>query len=103
MPLPHCLRRELPQQPVERPRRQVWSRSNGQLCFRIRRTAGYLTMELPEVYLIAGGNAHTIQATVIVDGNAQSIEVQKNKWMSVGEGADPEGGPATLLEFRASA
>jgi hypothetical protein len=82
---------------------QVWSRSKGQLCFRIRGTAGYLIMELPEVYLIAGGNDHTIQATVTVGGNAETVQVQKNEWISVGEGADPESSPATLLEFRASA
>jgi hypothetical protein len=82
---------------------QVWSRSKGQLCFRIRGTTGYLTMKLPEVYLIAGGNDHSIQATVTVDGNAETVQVQKNEWISVGEGADPESRPATLLEFRASA
>jgi hypothetical protein len=82
---------------------QVWSRSKGQLCFRIHGTAGYLTMDLPEVYLIAGGNDHTIQATVTVEGNTESIQVQKNMWISVGEGADAESGTATLLEFRASA
>ena len=82
---------------------EVWSRSKGQFCFRISGAAGYLTMELPEVYLIGGGSTHTVQATVTIDGNAKTVQAPKGKWLSVGEGADPESSPATLLEFRASA
>jgi hypothetical protein len=82
---------------------EVWSRSKGQLCFRIRGTTGYLSMELPEVYLIAGDGDHSIQATVTVDGNTETVQVPKDQWISVGEGADPESVPATLLEFRVSA
>jgi hypothetical protein len=82
---------------------RVWSRSKGQLCFRISGTTGYLTMELPEVYLISGGSDHTIQATVTIEGNVGTVQVPKNTWTPVGEGADAESRPAALLEFRATA
>jgi hypothetical protein len=82
---------------------EVWSRSKGQFCFRINGTIGSLTMELPEVYVIKGGSSHTIRATVTVDGKVETVPVQRNRWTPLGEGADPESRPATLLEFRASA
>jgi hypothetical protein len=82
---------------------EVWSRSKGQFCFRITGTLGSLTLDLPEVYVIKGGSNQTIQATVTVDGKAETVPVRPNTWTSVGEGADPKSGPATLLEFRASA
>jgi hypothetical protein len=81
---------------------EVWSRK-GRFCFRITETVGTLTLDLPEVYLIKGGSQHTIEATVTVDGTVKTVPVQTNTWTSVGEGADPKSGPATLLEFRASA
>jgi hypothetical protein len=81
---------------------EVWSRK-GRFCFRITETVGTLTLDLPEVYLIKGGSQHTIEATVTVDGTVKTVPVPTNTWTSVGEGADPKSGPATLLEFRASA
>jgi hypothetical protein len=82
---------------------EVWSRSKGQFCFRIVGTVGSLSLDLPEVYLIKGGGHHIIQATVTVGGQVKTVPVRANTWTSVGEGADAESGPATLLEFRASA
>jgi hypothetical protein len=82
---------------------RVWSRSKGQLCFRISGTTGYLTMDLPEVYLISGGTDHAIQATVTIEGNVSTVQVQKNTWTPIGEGTNPESAPAALLEFRAAA
>ena len=82
---------------------EVLSSSKGQFCFRLSGTRGYLTMELPEAYLIKGGSGHTITATVTVDNVVETVQVPKNIWVAVGEGADPENGLATLLELRAVA
>jgi hypothetical protein len=82
---------------------EAWSRSKGQLCFQITKTGGYLTMDLPEVYVIKGASNHTIQVTVTVNGKVETIKVQSDRWTPVGEGADEKSSPATLREFRTSA
>lgn len=82
---------------------EVLSRSKGKFCFQVKGTrGGYVTMELPETYLIKG-DSHPIAAKVIVDGETEIVPVNKNEWVPVGEGTDPNSGPATLLEIRASA
>lgn len=81
---------------------EVWSRSKGKFCFRIAPRGGYLTLEVPEVYL-AKGDDHAIQVAVAEKGSTKHYDVARNGWTSIGEGTDPDNGPATLLEIRAAA
>lgn len=82
---------------------EVWSRTKGHFCFRVTGSAGLLTMEVPEAYLLVGAGGHTIAAKVVVDGVTSSVAVGKGEFRGIGEGGDPDSGPATLLEFRATA
>lgn len=76
-----------------------WPGAQGEFCFRIRGAKGYLTLEVPEAYLIRG-DSHTVAAKVTVDGDTESVTVPKNTWVGVGEGSDPDSGPATVVELR---
>lgn len=80
---------------------EVLSRSGGRFCFQVKGAQGYLTLELPETYLIKGGN-HPLTAKVTIDGETKTVTVKKNEWAPVGEGSSPNSGPATLLEIRSS-
>lgn len=80
---------------------EVWSSSKGQFCFRVQGPQGYLTLELPQVYLLKG-DSHRVQAEVIVKDRKQVVAVKTNGWTSVGEGSAAHGAPATLVELRAS-
>lgn len=79
---------------------EVWSRNKGQYCFRVTGSTGYLTLELTEFYLVKGAGGQEMAAKVIVDGNEETVAVKKSTWVSIGEGADPGNGPATLVELR---
>lgn len=80
---------------------EVLSRRSGKFCFQVKGAQGYLTLELPETYLIKGDN-HSLAAKVTIDGKTETVAVKKNQWTPVGEGSSPNSGPATLLEIRAS-
>jgi len=82
---------------------EVWSRTKGNFCFKVSGASGWLTMEVPEAYLLVGAGGHTIAAKVVVDGVTSSVAVGKGEFRGIGEGGDPNSGPATLLEFRATA
>ncbi|MFD5092504.1 hypothetical protein ACFWMR_18010 [Amycolatopsis thailandensis] len=82
---------------------EVWSRTKGHLCFKISGATGLLTMEVPEAYLITGAGAHTIVADIVVDGVPSTVTVAKGEFRGIGEGSDPNSGPATLLEFHSAA
>lgn len=79
---------------------EVWGRGRAKLCFRIKGSQGSLTLEIPEVYLIKADN-HTLTVKVTVGGATTSVALKKNEWSPIGEG-NPESGPATLVELRAS-
>jgi hypothetical protein len=69
----------------------------GQVCFRAQGAGGLLTVEIPDVYLIRGGD-EDITATVTHDGASAEYEVAEGEWASVITG---EGTFAVLLEIQA--
>jgi hypothetical protein len=78
---------------------EVWSRAGEtSFCFRITANKGYLTLDLAKVYLIKGDD-HALKATMIVKGVPTVVDIEKNGWTSVGEGADPQNGPSSLVEL----
>ncbi|WP_216215983.1 hypothetical protein [Amycolatopsis aidingensis] len=81
---------------------EVWSRSKGRFCFSIAPQGGYLALEVPEVYG-AKGDDHSIEVTVTNRDRIETYDVSRNGWTPIGEGDDPDNGPATLLEIRADA
>jgi hypothetical protein len=82
-----------------RVRSRRWPGALGEFCFRVRGTRGFVTLELPETYLILG-DSHAATAKVTVDGETEAVTIPKNTWVGVGEGENPNNGPATLLELR---
>lgn len=75
-----------------------WAGDRGYFCFKIRGASGYLTLELPSVYLIKG-DSHTTAAKVTQDEVVKTVTVPENQWVPVGVEPDDDRG-ATLLELR---
>ncbi|MET9260632.1 hypothetical protein [Amycolatopsis sp. NPDC004079] len=77
---------------------QLKSRDKGDVCFRATGKDGFLTMEIPSVFLIYGGD-HNLAATLTPDaGPSKTYDVPANLWKSVGE--TDTGTPAKLVEIR---
>ncbi|MBG6135841.1 FG-GAP-like repeat-containing protein [Longispora fulva] len=70
-----------------------------QACFKITGPVGYLALEIPEVYTIKGDD-HAIKATLSTQGTVTSVDINRNAWTPVGEGASS--GVSTLLELNAT-
>lgn len=82
----------------------VWSRvAPTPFCFKARGSSGFVTLELEQAYFISAGSGHSLTAKATVDGETNMYAVPKNDATGLGEGEDPENGPATLLEIRTSA
>lgn len=83
----------------------VWSRvASTPFCFKAKGATGYLTLELEQAYFISAGSGHSLTAKVTVDGVTEPpITVPKDGGQGLGEGENPEKGPATLLEIRTTA
>ncbi|UOX87675.1 hypothetical protein MUY14_39145 [Amycolatopsis sp. FBCC-B4732] len=78
---------------------EVWSRTNdATFCFHVTANKGYLSLDLAKVYLIKADD-HSLKATMLVKGTPKVVDIEKNSWTSVGEGADPQNGPSSLLEL----
>ena len=78
---------------------QVKSRvTNGDTCFRAIGTRGYLTLEIPSVFLIYGGDHHTTATLTPPGGTSKTYDVPAQLWKPVGE--SDTGTPATLMEIR---
>jgi len=70
-------------------------------CFKATGAAGYLTMEIPDVYFVRGDNGRTIAAKVETHDNPTVVETEKvepGEWQAVGVGQSR--GSATILELR---
>ncbi|WP_328393326.1 hypothetical protein OHS70_02975 [Streptomyces sp. NBC_00390] len=80
---------------------EVWSRSNEKICFRVTGTTGYLTLEIPSVFVIKG-NDYSAQVDMTVGAERKTWDVNKNSWTSVGESADEQGREFMLMEIRTS-
>ncbi|MFE4383210.1 hypothetical protein [Streptomyces cyaneofuscatus] len=80
---------------------QVFSRTNGTICFRADAGPGQLTVEIPAVYGLRGDATHQTNVTLTAEGAPeQNIEVAKNQWKPVGEAADPERRDHVLVDIR---
>ncbi|MFB7460151.1 hypothetical protein [Streptomyces sp. NPDC056188] len=80
---------------------EVWSRKNGRICFRTTGTSGYLTLEIPSVFVIRSSDDHTADVTLTVPNTKpQEVEVPKGDWEPVGESIDPQGREFVLVEIR---
>jgi hypothetical protein len=78
---------------------EVWSRTNDSaFCFRVTADKGHLSLDLAKVYLIKADD-HTLKATMVIKGVPKVVDIEKNSWTSVGEGADPQNGPSSLVEL----
>ncbi|RKT87326.1 hypothetical protein SAMN05421805_1334 [Saccharopolyspora antimicrobica] len=71
-------------------------------CFRVIGAQGWLTVEIPRVYLIRGGE-HNVSARITVNGKTEAVDIPPGGHKPVGEGSAPPGdSPATLVELQAS-
>jgi hypothetical protein len=78
----------------------IWSRTRDTpFCLRTTGLSGRVSLELPETYLIRS-NSLALQASATVNGSTQTVSVNPDTWTGIGEGADPNSGPATLTEIR---
>jgi hypothetical protein len=77
----------------------VWARGMAEICFRATGTSGYLSMEIPSVYGVEGGD-EPAQVDLTVDDQTQTYGVDPGLWTPVGESADPEGREWMLVEIR---
>lgn len=89
---------------------QVRSAEAGLICFDITlpaetgaqraalRPRAWLTMRIPSVYVIRG-DEHDTEAVLTANDVTSTYELTPNAWTPVGEGVDPENGPAVLLRL----
>lgn len=77
----------------------VWARSKPEICFRATGTSGYLSMEIPSVYGVEGGD-ESAQVDLTVDTQTQTYDVAPGTWTPVGESVDPQAREWTLMEIR---
>ncbi|GAA0427534.1 hypothetical protein GCM10010357_56480 [Streptomyces luteireticuli] len=71
---------------------------HGQFCFRVTGRAGYLSLELPNVYG-ALGNDYDVNLKMMTSDEEKSFKLQKNTWTAVGKTADPQNREFALLEI----
>ncbi|WP_092526759.1 hypothetical protein [Amycolatopsis arida] len=58
----------------------------------------WLTMEIPSVFLIKASDRSS-RARLTTPEGTKTYYLESGKWNSVGEGADPDGGPQALLRI----
>ncbi|MER6415103.1 hypothetical protein ABT273_29195 [Streptomyces humidus] len=81
---------------------QVMARRKSEtICFRTVGNSGWLTLEIPAVYVMKG-NDYTTQVDMTVGSEQKSFDVAKNTWTAVGESADEQGREFMLMEIRTS-
>ncbi|MGW7531371.1 hypothetical protein [Amycolatopsis sp. NPDC054798] len=81
---------------------EVHARSKAATCFRASGPTGWLTLEIPEAYLVKA-DRHALDVDVTVKGTTKTYSVPKNDSKPVGEGETPANGPGTLLRITARA
>ncbi|WP_254405369.1 hypothetical protein [Streptomyces sp. AC627_RSS907] len=81
---------------------QVMARRNAEtICFRTVGDSGWLTLEIPAVYIVKG-NDYATQVEMTVGDEEKSFDIEKNTWTPVGESADEQGREHLLVEIRTS-
>ncbi|MGW2952746.1 hypothetical protein [Streptomyces eurythermus] len=71
------------------------------ICFRTVGNSGWLTLEIPAVYVVRG-NDYTTQVDMTVGDEEKTFDIEKNTWTAVGETADEQGRAFMLMEIRTS-
>jgi hypothetical protein len=77
----------------------------GRVCFRVTASSGWLSLQVPGVYEIRGdgqrtGTGHEVTAELVADdGEELTVEVDPDGSTQVGQGADPNAPPTTLLKL----
>ncbi|WP_157606513.1 hypothetical protein [Saccharomonospora cyanea] len=71
----------------------------GSSCYQVIGERGWLTMEIPRVYLVQADD-HNVAGRITVDDEVQAIDLAPGEHTPVGESDD--GNPATLIELHAS-
>ncbi|GAA5060827.1 hypothetical protein [Streptomyces similanensis] len=74
-------------------------RQTNPICFRTTGTTGWLTLEIPAVYIVKG-NDYTTQVDMTVGGQEKTFDIEKNTWTAVGESADDQGREYMLMEIK---
>ncbi|KPI00437.1 hypothetical protein OK074_5870 [Actinobacteria bacterium OK074] len=80
---------------------QVQARDKSTICFDVKGNSGWLTLEIPSVYLIRG-NDYATEADLTVGTEQTTYDITKNAWTPVGESSDEQSREWTLLEIRTS-
>lgn len=70
-------------------------------CFDVQNSEGYLTMRVPDVYLMKGDN-HTINATITVGDETTVKQLKEDGFTPIGKGTSQDSPTATLLKLEAS-
>ncbi|MBD0422139.1 hypothetical protein H0H10_23785 [Streptomyces sp. TRM S81-3] len=76
-------------------------RQEDPICFKTVGDSGWLTLEIPAVYVIRGNDYNT-QVDMTVGEEEKSFDIDKNTWTAVGESADEQGREHLLVEIRTS-
>ncbi|GGM38076.1 secreted protein [Longimycelium tulufanense] len=69
----------------------------GQYCFRVTGSTGYLTLEIPETFAIQA-EEHPVRATLTANGKTETLDVDRHRLEGVGEGLVSS--PTILIELR---
>ncbi|MDI5979888.1 hypothetical protein [Amycolatopsis magusensis] len=77
---------------------QLKSRAAGDVCFRAVGKVGYLSMQVPSVYLIYGGDKNLSAKLTAANGQSKTYDVAAGLWKPVGE--SDTGVEAALMELR---
>nr|WP_179200248.1 hypothetical protein [Streptomyces sp. NRRL B-24085] len=80
---------------------EVQARDRSKVCFDVKGASGWLTLELPSVYLIRG-NDYATEVDMTVGTGETTYDIAKNAWTPVGESTDEQGREFTLLEIRST-
>ncbi|MGW1723047.1 hypothetical protein ACWCQK_08990 [Streptomyces sp. NPDC002306] len=81
---------------------QVMARRQSKtICFKTVGNSGWLTLEIPAVYVVRGNDYET-QVDMTVGDEEKSYDITKNTWTAVGESADEQGREFMLVEIRTS-
>ncbi|RKT09793.1 hypothetical protein BX285_6898 [Streptomyces sp. 1114.5] len=67
------------------------------VCFRVTGTTGYLSLELPQTFMIQTGDK-AVRADLTSEGVAQTVDVAKNSYTTVGQAMGQK--PTMLVELR---
>ncbi|MGW3078268.1 FG-GAP-like repeat-containing protein [Kitasatospora sp. NPDC001132] len=81
---------------------RIMARTRDDICFRMTGTVGRLSLEVPRVHGIQSDGVRDVSVSMSVDGTTTSFKVDKSLWTAVGEAADPQSRPHTLLDITAT-